>query len=141
MDAEVGRHLFEKCICGILADKARILVTHQLQFLKSVGRIILLDSGNVQVQGTYTDLLSSGIDFAQLLNTDEDKAEAAAAGGSPTKRSSFARQRTISEGSVQSSISHLSHGRSGSLTVPGPEGKFLAVCVHTYFEIYFSYLR
>ncbi|XP_018534344.1 ATP-binding cassette sub-family C member 4 isoform X1 [Lates calcarifer] len=31
VDAEVGKHLFEQCICGLLRNKCRILVTHQLQ--------------------------------------------------------------------------------------------------------------
>uniref|UniRef100_A0A8C4Z9S7 Uncharacterized protein n=1 Tax=Gadus morhua TaxID=8049 RepID=A0A8C4Z9S7_GADMO len=42
VDAEVGRHLFEKCICGILKDKPRILVTHQLQYLKAADQILVL---------------------------------------------------------------------------------------------------
>ncbi len=30
VDANVGRHIFEKCISGALAGKTRILVTHQV---------------------------------------------------------------------------------------------------------------
>uniref|UniRef100_A0A674EZA3 Multidrug resistance-associated protein 4 n=1 Tax=Salmo trutta TaxID=8032 RepID=A0A674EZA3_SALTR len=39
VDAEVGRHL---CICGILKNKPRILVTHQLQYLQSADQILVL---------------------------------------------------------------------------------------------------
>uniref|UniRef100_A0A671PT03 Cystic fibrosis transmembrane conductance regulator n=1 Tax=Sinocyclocheilus anshuiensis TaxID=1608454 RepID=A0A671PT03_9TELE len=42
VDAEVGRHLFEQCICGILKEKPRILVTHQLQYLKAADQILVL---------------------------------------------------------------------------------------------------
>uniref|UniRef100_A0A8C5I9Z2 Multidrug resistance-associated protein 4 n=1 Tax=Gouania willdenowi TaxID=441366 RepID=A0A8C5I9Z2_GOUWI len=42
VDAEVGRHLFEECICGLLKKKPRILVTHQLQYLKAADQIIVL---------------------------------------------------------------------------------------------------
>uniref|UniRef100_A0A674EFY5 Cystic fibrosis transmembrane conductance regulator n=1 Tax=Salmo trutta TaxID=8032 RepID=A0A674EFY5_SALTR len=42
VDAEVGRHLFEQCICGILKNKPRILVTHQLQYLQSADQILVL---------------------------------------------------------------------------------------------------
>uniref|UniRef100_A0A672S358 Cystic fibrosis transmembrane conductance regulator n=1 Tax=Sinocyclocheilus grahami TaxID=75366 RepID=A0A672S358_SINGR len=42
VDAEVGKHLFEQCICGILKDKPRILVTHQLQYLKAANQILVL---------------------------------------------------------------------------------------------------
>jgi ABC-type multidrug transport system ATPase subunit len=71
VDAEVGRHLYDKCICGILKDKARILVTHQLQFLKSADEILLLNAGKVDAQGDYTALLKTGINFAQLLKSDD----------------------------------------------------------------------
>uniref|UniRef100_A0A8C3APB4 Multidrug resistance-associated protein 4 n=1 Tax=Cyclopterus lumpus TaxID=8103 RepID=A0A8C3APB4_CYCLU len=43
VDAEVGRHLFEKCICGLLKNKSRILVTHQLQYLKAADQIVVLN--------------------------------------------------------------------------------------------------
>lgn len=116
----MGRHLFEKCVCGILATKARILVTHQLQFLKSVEQIILLDSGKVQARGTYTDLLASGIDFAQLLLSDNDK-DIHSVSGSPTKASTiFGRVRTMSEASATSYESRGSPQRKGSLSMtPG----------------------
>uniref|UniRef100_A0A3Q2TB68 Cystic fibrosis transmembrane conductance regulator n=1 Tax=Fundulus heteroclitus TaxID=8078 RepID=A0A3Q2TB68_FUNHE len=42
VDAEVGRHLFEQCICGLLKTKPRILVTHQLQYLKAADQILVL---------------------------------------------------------------------------------------------------
>uniref|UniRef100_A0A667ZZN8 Cystic fibrosis transmembrane conductance regulator n=1 Tax=Myripristis murdjan TaxID=586833 RepID=A0A667ZZN8_9TELE len=42
VDAEVGRHLFEQCICGLLKNKPRILVTHQLQYLKAADQILVL---------------------------------------------------------------------------------------------------
>lgn len=71
MDAEVSRYLFRNCILGALKSKARILVTHQLQFLKEADELILLSGGCVIAQGTYLDLLSSGINFAQLLKTEE----------------------------------------------------------------------
>uniref|UniRef100_A0A7N8Y478 Multidrug resistance-associated protein 4 n=1 Tax=Mastacembelus armatus TaxID=205130 RepID=A0A7N8Y478_9TELE len=43
VDAEVGRHLFEDCICGLLRKKPRILVTHQLQYLKAADQILVLN--------------------------------------------------------------------------------------------------
>uniref|UniRef100_A0A3P9DJC3 Multidrug resistance-associated protein 4 n=1 Tax=Maylandia zebra TaxID=106582 RepID=A0A3P9DJC3_9CICH len=42
VDAEVGKHLFDKCICGLLKNKCRILVTHQLQHLREVDQILVL---------------------------------------------------------------------------------------------------
>jgi len=42
VDTHVGRHLFDKAINGFLRDKIRILVTHQLQYLKDVDKILVL---------------------------------------------------------------------------------------------------
>ena len=42
VDTHVGRHLFDKAINGFLKDKIRILVTHQLQYLKGVDKILIL---------------------------------------------------------------------------------------------------
>lgn len=49
VDALVGRHLFERAIKDYLKDKITILVTHQLQFLERVDRILLLNEVNYQV--------------------------------------------------------------------------------------------
>ncbi|XP_029892333.1 ATP-binding cassette sub-family C member 4 isoform X4 [Aquila chrysaetos chrysaetos] len=42
VDAEVGRHLFEKCICQALHQKISVLVTHQLQYLRAANQILIL---------------------------------------------------------------------------------------------------
>ncbi|GLD64868.1 multidrug resistance-associated protein 4-like protein [Lates japonicus] len=49
VDAEVGRHLFEQCICGLLKNKPRILVTHQLQYLKAADQILVLKEVFLQI--------------------------------------------------------------------------------------------
>ncbi|XP_063224515.1 ATP-binding cassette sub-family C member 4-like [Bacillus rossius redtenbacheri] len=71
VDAHVGRHLFESCICGFLAGKVRVLVTHQLQFLSHVDHIVILNEGRVEAHGTYGQLQESGLDFAKLLGDQE----------------------------------------------------------------------
>lgn len=43
VDTRVARHLYNKCIIEYLRDKTRILVTHQLQFLKRADNIVVLD--------------------------------------------------------------------------------------------------
>ena len=37
VDAHVGRHLLDSCICGLLEGSTRVLVTHQLMALESAG--------------------------------------------------------------------------------------------------------
>lgn len=41
--------LFFRCICGYLADKPRILVTHQLQFLKQASKILVLTEVSITI--------------------------------------------------------------------------------------------
>uniref|UniRef100_A0A3P9CNU7 Cystic fibrosis transmembrane conductance regulator n=1 Tax=Maylandia zebra TaxID=106582 RepID=A0A3P9CNU7_9CICH len=73
VDAEVGRHLFEQCICGLLKNKLRILVTHQLQYLKAANQIVVLKEGHMVAKGTYTELQQSGLDFTSLLKKEEEE--------------------------------------------------------------------
>lgn len=63
VDANVGKHLYEICIRNFLKDKMRLLVTHQLQYLQSADKIIVMNDGQIQAQGDYKELLKSGIDF------------------------------------------------------------------------------
>ena len=42
VDTHVGRHLFDQSIVNFLNKKIRILVTHQLQYLKDVDKIMIL---------------------------------------------------------------------------------------------------
>lgn len=50
----------------LLQDKARLLVTHQLQYLPGAHHIVLLDNGRVEVQGSYEECLANE-SFARLL--------------------------------------------------------------------------
>ena len=43
VDPRVARHLFERCIEGYLRSKTRILVTHQLQFLRRADSIVYVE--------------------------------------------------------------------------------------------------
>ena len=51
VDAHVGKHMFEECIERYLKGKTRVLVTHQLQFLRNVDRIFVLKDGSIQAEG------------------------------------------------------------------------------------------
>ncbi|KAI8498944.1 Multidrug resistance-associated protein 4, partial [Branchiostoma belcheri] len=75
VDAQVGKHLFDRCIQGTLKDKPRILVTHQLQYLQSANKILILKEGEQLMLGTYQELVQSGVDFTELLKTDDDDEE------------------------------------------------------------------
>lgn len=68
VDTHVGKQLFESCISNYLCDKTCILVTHQLQYLKKVDQIIILNNGMIEAEGSYEELKDSGLDFAKLLH-------------------------------------------------------------------------
>ncbi|KAJ7392175.1 hypothetical protein OS493_013547 [Desmophyllum pertusum] len=57
VDSKVGKHLFDRCIKEFLAGRIRILVTHQLQFLKQTDTIVMLQNGSVVCQGTYSEIV------------------------------------------------------------------------------------
>lgn len=68
VDTHVGKQLFECCITNYLRDKTCILVTHQLQYLKKVDQIIILNNGCIEAMGSYDHLKATGLDFAKLLD-------------------------------------------------------------------------
>ncbi|RWS24157.1 hypothetical protein B4U80_11357, partial [Leptotrombidium deliense] len=71
VDASVANHIFEKCVMGYLKTKIRILVTHQIQFIKKADQILVLNDGKSIAYGTYDELIHSGLDFIKLLKTDK----------------------------------------------------------------------
>lgn len=66
VDAKVGKHIFENCINGLLSNKVRVLVTHQLQYMKSADYIVILDKGSVVKQGKYEQMKEAGLDIESL---------------------------------------------------------------------------
>lgn len=44
VDAHVGRQLFDECISGYLRHTTRVLVTHQLHYLKAADYIVILNN-------------------------------------------------------------------------------------------------
>ncbi|TWW64058.1 Multidrug resistance-associated protein 4 [Takifugu flavidus] len=106
VDAEVGRHLFEECICGVLKNKRRILVTHQLQYLKAADQILVLMEGHMVAKGTYAELQQSGVDFTSLLKKEEEEEQ-------HPSHDSHSRIRTLSQNSVVSRSSSLHSVKDG----------------------------
>jgi len=69
VDAHVGRHIFDRAICGLLKDKSRILATHQLWVLNRCDRIIWLEEGKIQAIDTFDNLMKDHVGFQQLMET------------------------------------------------------------------------
>ncbi|XP_018322247.1 multidrug resistance-associated protein 4-like [Agrilus planipennis] len=75
VDTYVGKYLFERCIVDYLRNKTRILVTHQLQYLKKADLIIVLDNGRIEAQGTFEELSKQTFSFTKLLAAAEESNE------------------------------------------------------------------
>ena len=56
VDASVGQHIFEKCICGELSNRTRILATHQVQHLPRADKIAVMREGCIVKKGSYFDI-------------------------------------------------------------------------------------
>ncbi|XP_011877734.1 PREDICTED: multidrug resistance-associated protein 4-like [Vollenhovia emeryi] len=72
VDAHVSKHLFQECMQKYLAGKTRILATHQLQYIKGVDAIILLEQGKMQYFSHYQDLLEYRPEYGVLLATENE---------------------------------------------------------------------
>ncbi|CAH0557999.1 unnamed protein product [Brassicogethes aeneus] len=101
VDTHVGRHLFDKCISRHLKGKTRVLITHQLQYLKSADHIIVLDEGRIAAQGTFEELSDSNLDFTKLLiasDEQQDKPE------EPVVEKSLSKRRSSKSSAISSLI-------------------------------------
>ncbi|XP_034145727.1 multidrug resistance-associated protein 4 [Esox lucius] len=141
VDSEVGRHLFEQCICGILKNKPRILVTHQLQYLQAADQILVLKEGHMVAKGTYMELQRSGVDFTALLKMDEEEGPQTPipeSDGHPARSRTFSQNSVLSQTSIRSAL-------DGAEPLPGEPVHMLAEESRSEgnigFSIYLKYLR
>lgn len=56
LDANVKKKIFKNLFIKHLAGKTRILVTHAVDFLALVDRVIVLKEGEIVVEGTYEEI-------------------------------------------------------------------------------------
>nr|UOF76393.1 multidrug resistance-associated protein [Bursaphelenchus xylophilus] len=68
VDSHVGKQLFTNVIGpeGMLRNKTRILVTHELSYLKYADLILIMADGKIQSEGSFAELTQTGA-FNQLL--------------------------------------------------------------------------
>ncbi|MBA0840427.1 hypothetical protein Goarm_003011, partial [Gossypium armourianum] len=60
------------CVMTALEKKTVILVTHQVDFLSQVDRILVMEGGQITQSGSYEELLMAGTAFEQLVNAHRD---------------------------------------------------------------------
>ena len=56
LDVNVGNHVFHNGIKTYLKNRTRIVVTHNLGYLKHFDRIIFMDKGEIVYDGNYEDI-------------------------------------------------------------------------------------
>lgn len=84
MDAHVGRDIFENCLRAELAGKTRLLVTHQLQYLRDCDIILFMEEGTL-IMGGYEALLADNTAFRTLIESRKSESPESA---SPSRRGS-----------------------------------------------------
>ncbi|XP_076646648.1 putative multidrug resistance-associated protein lethal(2)03659 isoform X1 [Halictus rubicundus] len=76
VDPHVGSRIVEECICGYLKSKTRILVTHQIQYLKFADQIIVMDNGRILAKGSFEELQSMDLDVMKIFEKMHENKEA-----------------------------------------------------------------
>mmetsp|Transcript_19102 Transcript_19102/g.18734 ORF Transcript_19102/g.18734 Transcript_19102/m.18734 type:complete len:705 (+) Transcript_19102:2007-4121(+) len=73
LDSNVKKSIFENLFCGELRGKTRVLVTHAVEFLDQVDRIIVMEKGRIKYIGTYDEIQHSD-EIQHILKTLEKTA-------------------------------------------------------------------
>lgn len=61
VDTKVGHRIYNKCIIGLLRDKTRLMVTHNVHVLKDTRNIVVMKTGSVLEKGNSKMLLKSAL--------------------------------------------------------------------------------
>ena len=72
VDPAVATKIFNKCINGFLSKKARILTTHQHQYLKDISKILLLENGKQIAFGSFDDICDAKSEFVNHFPEDNE---------------------------------------------------------------------
>lgn len=78
VDPQVASSIFHDCIRGFLKGKLIVLVTHQLQFLTNVEKILVLKDGKQAVLGDFKAITESGFNIFEILRAHNDELQKSA---------------------------------------------------------------
>ncbi|CAH0714288.1 unnamed protein product, partial [Brenthis ino] len=135
VDSHVGKHIFEKVIgpSGLLKNKTRVWVTHNVSYLAQTDHILVLRDGEVSEEGTYQQLLEKKGAFAEFLlhhlsdaertspeELDEIKQDLEIKLGTEFQNK-LQRARSLSESTSESEQPAAAGDRSGSVKRRTPE--------------------
>uniref|UniRef100_A0A0A0KCQ4 ABC-type xenobiotic transporter n=1 Tax=Cucumis sativus TaxID=3659 RepID=A0A0A0KCQ4_CUCSA len=72
VDAHTATTLFDECVMTALDKKTVVLVTHQVEFLSEVDKILVIEGGEITQSGSYEELLTVGTPFQKLVSAHKD---------------------------------------------------------------------
>ncbi|XP_045432225.1 cystic fibrosis transmembrane conductance regulator isoform X5 [Pipistrellus kuhlii] len=67
LDVLTEKEIFESCVCKLMANKTRILVTSKMEHLKRADKILILHEGSSYFYGTFSELQNLRPDFNSKL--------------------------------------------------------------------------
>ena len=78
LDCRVSKQLFNQCLLQRLANKTRMIVMRDFDYLKYADKILVLDQGNMTFYGSFLEFQNSfpDIDFSQFMITNKKSSEA-----------------------------------------------------------------
>ncbi|CAL2028389.1 unnamed protein product [Caenorhabditis brenneri] len=74
VDAHVGKHIFENVISsktGCLRDKTRVLVTHNLVYLRNCDKIVVMEDGKIKSYGTFEEVTENDSELLKKFDLEE----------------------------------------------------------------------
>ena len=77
LDANIGKKIMNDLIINYLKGKTRIIVTHALQYLQYMDRVIYMKNGRIEWIGTYQEIVNQDffITMKKLSKLNESKKE------------------------------------------------------------------
>ncbi|KGO64470.1 ABC transporter, integral membrane type 1 [Penicillium expansum] len=72
VDADVGQHIFNKAILGLLRGKTCILVTHQTHIITQCDRVLWLEKGHIKASESLSNPSSGDEMLSHLIPTQEN---------------------------------------------------------------------
>ncbi|KAM8979853.1 cystic fibrosis transmembrane conductance regulator isoform 4-T4 [Sarcophilus harrisii] len=67
LDVLTEKEIFESCVCKLMANKTRILITSKMEHLKKADKILILHEGSCYFYGAFSDLQNLRPDFSSKL--------------------------------------------------------------------------
>ena len=139
VDSHVGRALFEECIRDTLKGKTIILVTNALQFLPQADHIVWMEEGLIKAQGTYPQLVSMGLEIADLAHIEEEEeVEEESAAEVKEKADAAAAKRAGHRRSLDKSITLTRQAADSNRNLTGTEDREEGNVSWDVVKIYFS---